>query len=68
MGRNESTLMIMLGCSFIGIIMAMMEYWMYTRGLLITATLDVNVTIGTVMIATVIVWEMMGVLLSATRH
>ncbi len=48
MGRVENTAAIMLLCSFIGMIMAMILYGLYQREIVISALIDSSITLPAV--------------------
>ena len=67
MGRVENTAAIMLLCSFIGIIMAIILYGLYEREIVVSALIDQSITLPAVLFLTVFIWELMGVIISARQ-
>ena len=66
MGRVAKTAMTMLLFSVIGGVLALIEYSLYEREILVNVFIDADVTLYAVMFFTVFICELVGVIVSAT--
>ena len=67
MGRIERTAMTMILFSIMGGVLAIMEYALYQREILVQAFIDSEVTLYAVMFFTVFICELAGVVISASE-
>ena len=56
-----------LGCGLIGILLAAMEYVMYTEGVIVDEFISGSVTLPDLMAFTIIIWIIIGVVLAVSR-
>jgi hypothetical protein len=67
MGRTEDSAMIILLFSFIGIILCLMENYLYANNIILNAVVDADVTLYAIMTMTVVISELIGVIVVASR-
>jgi hypothetical protein len=61
MGENERTFGILALCGIIGIILAIMLQLLYEQSIIIDSFVDTELTLRELQLASIVVWEMIGV-------